>query len=78
MVRIMRIKMQQQEDLKTLEEAFSEFRRYCNVKNLAKDSIIFYENCFKSFTRYFPLQGSMNEISLYILQEYILWQKSYV
>lgn len=67
--------MQQQQQQKPAEEAFNDFIRYCKVKNLAKDSIIFYENCFKSFTRYFPIQGSMNEISLYTIQEYILWQK---
>ena len=39
----MRIKMQQQPELKTVEESFNEFIRYCKVKNLAKDTIIFYE-----------------------------------
>lgn len=42
----MRIKIQQQEEQKSVQQAFDEFIRYCKVKNLAKDSIIFYENRF--------------------------------
>lgn len=71
----MKIKMQQQTEQKSTEEAFNEFIRYCKVKNLAKDSIIFYENCFKSFTKIFSLQSIMEDISLHTVQEYILWQK---
>jgi len=71
----MRIKMQQQVEQKPSEEAFNEFIRYCKVKNLAKDSIIFYENCYKSFTKFYPMQSTVNGITLYTIQDYILYQK---
>lgn len=67
--------MQQQQENKTLEEAFQEFIKYCNVKNLAKDTIIFYENCFKSFSKFYPQQAFVRDISISQIHEYILWQK---
>lgn len=70
----MRIKLQQQEE-KNLEESFQEFIKYCNVKNLAKDTIIFYENCFKSFTKFLPQQSLVKDISINVIHDYILKQK---
>ncbi len=71
----MRIKIQQQQETKSIKEAFDEFIRYCKVKNLAKDSILFYENCFKSLTRFISLDLRASQISLTTVQDYILWQK---
>ncbi|WP_024832876.1 tyrosine-type recombinase/integrase [Ruminiclostridium josui] len=71
----MRMKMQQQAEQRSIEQAFEDFIRYCNVKNLAKDSIIFYENCYKSFTRFLPKESYVSNITLHTIQDYILWQK---
>lgn len=56
--------MQQQQENKNLEEAFQEFIKYCNVKNLAKDTIIFYENCFNSFSKFYPQKTFVRDISI--------------
>ncbi len=71
----MRIKMQQQAEKKSIERAFEDFIRYCNVKNLAKDSVTFYENCYKSFTKFLPTDSYVRDITLHTIQDYILWQK---
>ena len=46
----MKIKMNKKNNEKTFEEGFKEFINYCKVKNLAKDTIRFYDGCFNSFT----------------------------
>ena len=70
----MRIKMQQQVNHKTVEEAFNEFLRYCRVKNLAKDTLIFYENCFKSFSKFYSSQNPITSIIYSVIQDYTLYQ----
>lgn len=60
----MKIKMQQQQETKSIKGAFDEFTSYCMLKNLAKDSIIFYENCFRSLTRFLSPDHETSQIDI--------------
>jgi integrase/recombinase XerD len=73
---IMKIKMQQQETIKTMEEAFAEFIRYCNVKNLSEHTFIFYENCYKSFIKHYLATCDVKNISINTIYEYIIKQQA--
>lgn len=67
-----KIKMNQQTNLKTIKEGFSEFRTYCKIKNLSEHTISFYENCYKAFTTYLSEDLSMDSISKNTMDGFIL------
>lgn len=69
----MKIKMNKKNNEKTFEEGFKEFINYCKVKNLATDTIRFYDGCFNSFTSHVDKNTLIKEIASKTVDGYILY-----
>lgn len=72
----MKIKMQQKEFNKTLNEAFKDFYKHCRVKNLSERTLDYYEECFEVFIKFYGQSNLLEEITENTVNDYILYLKN--
>ena len=58
---------------KNLDEAFTEFIKYCRVKNLSERTLDYYEECYGIFTQFYSKESDFNSISKSTIDDYILY-----
>lgn len=61
----------------SFEKAFEEFQRYNRSKNLSGQTIDYYEQCFRYFGNFFPIENNCSLIQKETYQEYILYLKDH-
>lgn len=63
------------ENNKTLAEGYSEFMRFCKVKNLSEATLVFYESDYNYFIKFVPEKNFLIDITTTTVEEYILYLK---
>lgn len=61
---------------KKITDAFKEFYRYCQIKNLSSETLGFYENNFYKLKKWFKKDILVMDITKEIIEDYILHLKS--
>lgn len=73
-----RMKMTKNNNL-TIGEGWEKFMRHCKIKDLAKHTIKYYENCYSYFIRFLKDESQeddsarVEEIDKDLCEEFILW-----
>lgn len=70
----MKLKRKVQEH--TIQEAFEEFIKYCNVRNLSEHTIRYYNDSMKMFAKFYNLENSINTINSKLIDNFILFLKN--
>jgi len=59
-------------DKLTIEQGFTQFIRYCTVKNYSQATIKYYQNVLHNFELYCPLDLEINKVDKELLDKYML------
>lgn len=68
----MQIKMRKEKESKTIKEGFEEFIKHCKVKNLSEHTISYYNVSYDYFTKLYPEDGLIEDITKSVVDDYIL------
>lgn len=71
-----KLQMINNKEVKTLNEGFSEFINYSQIKNLSPYTIKFYKNVFNIFTKFYSSEFYIEDIDLSTIQNYIMFLKN--
>lgn len=71
----MKIKMQKENEDKTVKEAFQEFIKYCKVKSLSESTISYYKTSYSYFVDFYGEDKSTKGITRALVNDFILQLK---
>jgi integrase/recombinase XerD len=63
----------QRQENKTTQQAFDEFTRYCKIRNLSNHTIFYYERSLEQFTKVYPANQPIKDISKDTIEDFILY-----
>lgn len=67
-----RMSLQKSTTTKSIDDGFKEFYRFCRVKNLADQTLDYYEVVIDNFGKFLPLNNQISSITSKTIEEYIL------
>ncbi|HCJ59009.1 MAG TPA: integrase [Clostridiaceae bacterium] len=71
-----KIKMKQEVKNKNPNEAFTEFKKHCTIKNLSEKTIKYYDECFLSFLKFYGETNPLADISKDTIDDYIIYLRT--